>query len=96
MSASLKAQPISMINSLPTLDGSPAAYQFVISSGNILMVLSMAIIVATIFVSYLYPENFSLGTQVVSHILMILAATGLKIGYVLRCAGRHGLGFREL
>ncbi|MBN7822089.1 hypothetical protein [Bowmanella yangjiangensis] len=54
-----------------------------------LLVLSVSIILLTIWVGYLAADHFSITVQVSAHISLIFAATLLKIAYVLRCIGRH-------
>ncbi|GLS24295.1 hypothetical protein GCM10007877_00060 [Marinibactrum halimedae] len=68
-------------------------FRKVLSGGNWIMLVSLLITVFTVTVTYLFPEYFpNLAIQVVSHIVTLLAVTMIKIGYLLRCIGRHGLG----
>lgn len=59
--------------------------------GNSLMLASLIIMFATIFIGYLQPEEFSIATQIVSHIALVVFAAFLKIGYVMRLIGQNGL-----
>ena len=59
--------------------------------GNSLMLASLIIMLATIFIGYLQPEEFSIATQIVSHIALVVFAAFLKIGYVMRLIGQNGL-----
>ncbi|GAB3017498.1 hypothetical protein [Bowmanella dokdonensis] len=64
-------------------------FPFLTRIAEILLVLSVAIMLLTIWVGYLAPDDFSMATQIGAHISLIFAATLLKIAYVLRCVGRH-------
>ena len=59
--------------------------------GNSLMLASLIIMFATILIGYLQPEEFSIATQIVSHIALVVFAAFLKIGYVMRLIGQNGL-----
>ena len=67
-------------------------YQRVLSLGNGSMLTALIVILLSVFVGYIADELFSISVQVVSHIALIVFATLLKIGYVLRLIGRKGLG----
>ncbi|MBW8183196.1 hypothetical protein [Shewanella nanhaiensis] len=68
----------------------------VLLSGNGAMFIAMLGIITCIIIGYTHDEYFSLWTQVASHIALILFATVVKIGYVMRCIGLHGLGATQL
>lgn len=71
-------------------------YQRIVRWGNGGMLLSLLLVIVTVLVAYISPESFSIGIQVMAHIVMLLAVTALKITYLIRCVGRHGLGARQL
>lgn len=73
-----------------------AVYQDVLMLGNYTMLLSAAVILLAIFVGYICDQYFSMPIQIVGHVALILFATLLKIGYVMRLIGRKGLGARVL
>jgi hypothetical protein len=66
-------------------------FKSVFFAGNSLMLTSLLIVLATIFIGYLQPEQFSINTQIVSHIALVVFAAFLKIGYVMRLIGQNGL-----
>jgi hypothetical protein len=68
----------------------------VLLSGNGAMSIAMIGIIICIVIGYTHDEYFSLWTQVASHVALILFATAVKIGYVMRCIGLHGLGNIQL
>lgn len=57
---------------------------------EVLLICSVSLLLLTIWVGYLDAERFSIAVQISAHIGLILAATLVKIAYVLRCIGRHG------
>lgn len=69
-------------------------YQRCLVVGNLLMLFSMLAIVFCLYVSYLQPEHFTLVQQISSHIAMILLATLVKIGYVMRGIAMNGFGLK--
>lgn len=71
-------------------------FTLVLHSGNAAMLIAVLGMLLSIFVGYAHAEQFSLWTQVASHITLILCATAIKIGYVMRCIGLHGLGATQL
>ena len=66
-------------------------FKSVLFAGNGLMLTSVIIVLATIFIGYLQPELFSIATQVVSHIALVVFAAFLKVGYVMRLIGQNGI-----
>lgn len=60
--------------------------------GNFLIASSLFIMTICILVSFIFYHNFSLTSQVVAHVGTIVFAAIVKIGYVVRCIGAHGLG----
>ncbi|QLE84306.1 hypothetical protein FLM48_03895 [Shewanella sp. Scap07] len=71
-------------------------YQRVQSAGNITMAIAVIGMLLSILVGYTFATHFSLVAQVASHIALILFATFIKIGYVVRCIGLDGLGYKQL
>ncbi len=71
-------------------------FKLVLHSGNSAMFIAVLGMIFSIFVGYIDVENYSLWAQVASHITLILFATAIKIGYVMRCIGLHGLGATQL
>jgi hypothetical protein len=69
-------------------------FQKCIIAGNWLMVISALIVSSCISITFAFDDNFSIVSQVAAHISTIIFAGFLKIGYVLRCIGIHGLGFK--
>lgn len=71
-------------------------FKSVFFAGNSLMLASLIIVLTTIFIGYLQPEQFSINTQIVSHIALVVFAAFLKIGYVMRLIGQNGLKVEAL
>ncbi|KZM40265.1 hypothetical protein OA92_17105 [Marinomonas sp. SBI22] len=66
-------------------------FKSVFFAGNSLMLASLIVVLATVFIGYLKPEDFSIATQVVSHIALVVFAAFLKVGYVMRLIGQNGI-----
>lgn len=60
--------------------------------GNALIGVASLLVAACILVTFIFDQNFSLTTQIIAHVGTIVFAGILKIGYVVRCIGAHGLG----
>ncbi|WP_271274357.1 hypothetical protein [Aliamphritea hakodatensis] len=60
-----------------------------ITAGNSLLFCSVFMLLTTVFIAYIIPEKVTLQIQVLSHIGMLIFATGLKFGYILRLTGQH-------
>ena len=54
--------------------------------------LSAAAMVISLLISFVFHQEFSLGAQIVAHIVTIVAAGTLKLGYVAYIAGRYQRG----
>ena len=67
-------------------------FQWLLLAGNWLMVLGLAGTVSSIEICYVFADHFSLMTQVMAHISMLLAATLIKFGYIMRCIALKGFG----
>jgi amino acid permease len=69
-------------------------FQKCILGGNWLMLVSFLIVTLSIVMTFGANEHFSIAMQVAGHIATIISAGLLKLGYVLRCVGVHGLGYK--
>jgi len=67
-------------------------FEYWITMSHWVMAISGLIFLASILVSYPYSEYFSVGEQVLAHIVAIIAPALLKIAYVVRCLARYNLG----
>ncbi|CAM3849130.1 MULTISPECIES: hypothetical protein [Pseudoalteromonas] len=67
-------------------------YSTLLSGANIALAVSALVMIATVLLSYPLAELLSMQLQIVAHIATIIAATILKISYVLRCIALNGLG----
>lgn len=67
-------------------------YSKLLIGANIALALSALVMIITILFSYPFAEFLSMHLQIVAHITTIIAATVLKISYVLRCISLNGLG----
>lgn len=76
-------------------DVSELTFQKCIIAGNWIMLISFLIVFVCILINFGFEQNFSIVTQIACHISTIIFAASLKIGYVLRCVGAHGLGNKE-
>lgn len=71
-------------------------FRRVFHRGNAAMFIAVLGMFFSVYVGYIDAESYSLWAQVASHILLILFATAIKIGYVMRCIGLQGLGATQL
>jgi len=69
-------------------------FQKCILIGNWLMIISLFIVTASVLIAFPFEQYFTIGSQIVAHISTIIFAAIIKIGYVVRCVGVHGLGAR--
>jgi hypothetical protein len=76
------------------LDTNQINFQKCIKIGNNLMITAFIVMVTCVFITFIFEQNFSLMNQVIAHISIIITAEILKIGYVIRCVGAHGLGHK--
>jgi len=67
-------------------------YTSLLRYANCALVVSTLLMIVTILLSYPYADLLSMQLQIVAHIATIIAATVLKISYVLRCVSLNGLG----
>ncbi|MFT5789825.1 MAG: hypothetical protein ACI8SJ_001944 [Shewanella sp.] len=71
-------------------------YSHALIGGNGTMFIAVIGLLLCILVGYSFANSFSLWAQVASHIGLILFATAIKIGYVMRCVGLDGMGHMQL
>ena len=69
-------------------------FQKCVLAGNWLMLTSGLIMASSIMITFGLEQHFSLASQVAGHITTIISAAFLKIAYVIRCVGVHGLGYK--
>ena len=62
--------------------------------GNYLICIAGFIMTICILISFIFEQHFNLTTQIVAHISTIMFAGVMKLGYVIRCVGAHGLGHK--
>ena len=74
------------------LDDNQLNFQKCIFIGNWSMVLSLIVVCTCLLITYGFEQDFTIKSQIVGHISTIIFAALLKIGYVIRCIGVHGLG----
>ncbi|ALO33840.1 hypothetical protein CMT41_03200 [Colwellia sp. MT41] len=63
--------------------------------GNYLMLMSFLIVAASVTITFVYDQHFTIAAQISAHIATIIFAAFVKIGYVLRCIALHGFGNRN-
>lgn len=71
-------------------------YQKCIITGNWLMLISVVIMSVCILLTYVIDQHISIPIQVAAHMGTIVLAGTLKVGYVIRCVGVHGLGYKVI
>lgn len=69
-------------------------YQKCITGGNYLMLLSLFVVIVCLILSFGYETSLNMAIIIAAHILTIVFAGAFKIGYVIRCIGVHGLGYK--
>jgi len=60
--------------------------------GMLVLVLSTIAMAVSLLISFVYQDHFTLGGQIIAHIVTIVAAGTLKLGYVAYIAGRYQRG----
>ncbi|MDO6425868.1 hypothetical protein Q4489_02540 [Thalassotalea sp. 1_MG-2023] len=76
------------------LDNTELNYQKCIITGNWTMIISFFITVMCLMINFQFDFQFSIPVQIGAHVATIIFASLFKIGYVIRCIGVHGLGFK--
>ena len=69
-------------------------FQKCILIGNWMMLTSLTVTLMCVAITFGFDHYFSIASQVTAHIATIVFAGVLKVGYVLRCVGVHGLGHK--
>lgn len=69
-------------------------FQKCIIIGNWMMLFSLILVLSALTMTFGFDELFSLPVQIAGHISTIFFAGILKLGYVIRCVGVHGLGYK--
>ena len=82
------------LSTMHQLDEHQLNFQKCIIAGNWAMVFSLLVTVSCLFITFQFDHLFSIPAQVSAHIATIVFAGVFKVGYVLRCVGVHGLGFK--
>lgn len=67
-------------------------YIRLLSAANWALVLSTVSLIITVILSYPLAELLTIKLQIAAHISTIIAATILKVSYVLRCIALNSLG----
>jgi len=83
------------IDSRYQFDQNQVNFQKCIIGGNWLMLSALTITVICLTMSFGYENYLSIPQQVAAHITTIIFAAIFKLGYVLRCVGVDGLGYKE-
>ncbi|MFC0050486.1 hypothetical protein [Rheinheimera tilapiae] len=66
-------------------------YLSLLRAANWGLLLSACLFLATVLICYPFEQLFSLPQIVISHVLLIVSATLIKICYVCRCIALYGL-----
>lgn len=66
-------------------------YHTLLSATNHILAVSLAVLLLSITVSYPMSDWFSLNQQIISHVLIIISASALKLAYVGRCVAQYEL-----
>jgi len=66
--------------------------QWLLLAANWFMLLGLAGTLLSVEICYVFAEHFSFMTQVVAHISILLFATLIKFGYIMRCIALKGFG----
>lgn len=82
------------INNCYKFDQSQINYQKCIIGGNWLMLVSLTITLLCLAMTFGFDHLFHMYLQIAGHILTIVFAGTFKLGYVIRCVGVHGLGYK--
>lgn len=75
-------------------DNTQLNLQKCIIAGNWTMMVSLAIVVSSLMMTFQFDHYFSIPLQIAGHLATIVFAGLFKVGYVVRCVGVHGLGYR--
>jgi hypothetical protein len=64
-------------------------------TGDLMMVVGATVAVIAALVAYPYAGDFSMGAQIVGHLLIPIGAAAFKLGYVVRLAAQEAQRRRE-
>ena len=81
-------------NKLPDVDNA-LNFQKCLVIGNYMMLVSLLIVTGCIILTFAIDEHVVISIQILAHILTIIFAGFLKIGYVLRCVALHAFGKKD-
>lgn len=62
-----------------------------LSAANTILAISLVVLLLSITVSYPMSAWFTLQQQIISHVLIIISASALKLAYVGRCVAQYEL-----
>lgn len=85
---------LTVIDKAPHHQLNIATYQSCVVIGNRVMFIAFLIMCSSLILTFGYEHYFNIFSLVVGHILTIVSAGFLKLGYVIRCVGAHGLGHK--
>lgn len=71
-------------------------YSLLFVTGNCMIAIGLILAFASIVMTYVYPDKFSLTTQILGHISTLLFVTSVKFGYIMRCVALGALGRVQL
>jgi hypothetical protein len=66
-----------------------------LSGANHTLAISLALLILSVVVSYPLSDLFSLNQQIISHVLIIISASALKLAYVARCVAQNEIKKQE-
>ncbi len=69
-------------------------YQKCIVAGNYTMIFSLFIVLICLILSFGFEASVNMALIIAAHILTIVFAGVFKVGYVIRCVGVYGLGYK--
>ncbi|PAJ73732.1 hypothetical protein CJF42_14290 [Pseudoalteromonas sp. NBT06-2] len=82
------------INNNYQFDRTQINFQKCIIGGNWLMLISLCITLLCLTMTFGFDHLVNMYIQVAGHIFTIVFAGIFKVGYVIRCIGVHGLGYK--
>ncbi len=85
-----------MTSLTPFVPAALSMYTRITLWGNYTMMIACMLLIITIIACYGYYDHLTINQQISGHILMLIAATAIKFGYIARCIGRQGLGIKQL
>ncbi len=58
-------------------------------AGTVTLMVAVMMMLWSIWVGFIQPDQFSLAVQITAHIAVMLAGGLMKVGYVIRLATEH-------